>query len=66
MAGDAVHPFWWHGFVLLLLAPLTKPQNVLGCGGGVAQRTIFDLSRLTELYRCLDPRVEMLLVSLRQ
>ena len=66
MAGDAVHPFWWHGLVLLLPMPLAKPQNVLGCCWGVAQWAGLDLGSLTELDRCLDPRVEMLLVPLRQ
>ena len=48
--------------MLLVFAPLAKPQDVLWCGRYLTQRTLFDFGCFSKLYCSLDPRVEVMLV----
>ena len=66
MAGDAVHPLRRHRFMFLLLVPLAELKNVFGCSWSATQGALLDLGGFAELYRSLNPRVEVVFVLLGQ
>ena len=62
LVGDAVHPFRWHGIVVLVLVPLAKPQDVFWCGWDSTYRARFGLVCIPGVDGCLYPSIQIVLL----